>query len=126
MRQASRGLFLLIAGKRAAGSALFPRDDQGRQLIGHSGESPNDQQKAEGYLSCQYDFRSAILSHPTPGDRHLFGPFDRQRAQLSDPVIGDTGNRPGNRDRGKRYAMFIINAGGDAAQAKACSSSSKE
>jgi hypothetical protein len=53
-------LLLLIAGKRAAGAALFPGDDQGASSSASSGESPKDQQKAEGYLSCQYDFRSLI------------------------------------------------------------------
>ena len=59
-----------------------------------------------------------FLFNPAIRQRHFLRRFDHQRAQLGHPVIGHALNRSGAGDCRERFAMVIINAGGDAAQAE--------
>lgn len=103
-------LFLLIADKRAAGAALFPRDDQGRQLVGQRRGIAERPAKSGRVFILPVGFQIAHLAHSAVGQRDFFRRLNHHRAELGHAIIGNAGNGPGNRDGGERLTMFIINA----------------
>ena len=69
---------------------------------------------------------NACLTNPTVRQRDLFRRLNHQRTQLSDPIVGHTRNRPGNRDGGKRLAVLVKMQAAIQRRPRACSSSSNE